>query len=197
MTRDPAPAPLPADLADLIARFKQLYAELDGRMRRQWNRSLPLEELLGDRWERAGALGFGDGTSIYQNSYVYGDVQVGRGTWIGPMTLLDGTGGLTIGDHCSISTGVQIYTHDTVSWALTGGKATPERQPVRIGDCTYIGSQTVIAKGVTIGDHVVIGACSFVNADIPPYSVAFGVPCRKAGRVVLHDGAGPSLELDR
>ncbi|MGQ9581832.1 MAG: acyltransferase [Armatimonadota bacterium] len=152
-------------------------------MRERWKRDLPFDEILFDRWERAKSLGFGEGSSIYHNSYVYGDVRVGKNTWIGPYTLLDGSGGLTIGDYCSISAGVHIYTHDTVKWAVSGGKAEYERAPVKIGNCCYIGSQTVITKGVTIGDHCVIGACSFVDRDIPPFTVAFGRPCRPVGRV--------------
>ena len=77
-------------------------------MRLRWNRDLPLEELLFDRWERARYLGFGAGASIYHTSYVFGDVRVGANTWIGPLTVLEGSGGLTIGAHCSISSGVQI-----------------------------------------------------------------------------------------
>jgi acetyltransferase-like isoleucine patch superfamily enzyme len=159
------------------------YESLRSRVRERWQRDLPFDELLFDRWERARTLGFGKGSSVYHNSYIYGDVQVGENTWIGPFTLLDGSGGLAIGSYCSISAGVQIYTHDTVKWALTGGRAAYERVPVVIGDCCYVGSQTVIAKGVTVGDHCVIGACSFVNRNIPPYSVAFGSPCRVVGRV--------------
>ncbi len=101
--------------------------------------------------------------------------------------LLDGSGGLTIGDCCSISTGVQIYTHDTVKWAVSGGKAEYERAPTKIGDCCYIGPHTVIVKGVTIGEHSVVGACGFVNRDIPPYSIVVGIPGRVVGQVVLHD----------
>jgi carbonic anhydrase/acetyltransferase-like protein (isoleucine patch superfamily) len=156
-----------------------------------------LEELLFDRWERARWLGFGEGASIHHNSYVYGDVRVGKQTWVGPFTLLDGSGGLTIGDYCSISAGVQIYTHDTVQWALTGGKTAAERAPVSIGDCCYIGSQTVIAKGVTVGDQAVIGACSFVNRDIPPRTLAFGVPCRPRGRVEFADDGSVVLVRDQ
>lgn len=166
-------------------------------MSARWQRDLPFDELLFDRWERARSLGFGEGTSIYHNSYVYGEVKVGKHTWIGPYTLLDGSGGLTIGDYCSISAGVHIYTHDTVRWALSGGKAAYERAPVAIGDCCHIGAQTVIAKGVTIGDHCVIGACSFVNRDVPPYTVAFGIPCRPAGRVEVGPSGEVTLHLDR
>lgn len=182
------------ELDELIRRARDLYRELDVRTRERWNRSLPIEELLFDRWERARALGFGEGASIYHDAYVYGDVRAGRNTWIGPHTLLDGSGGgIDIGAFCSISSGVQIYTHDSVRWALSGGTAEYERAPVRIGDCTYIGAQTVIAKGVTIGDHVVVAACSFVNRDVPPFTIVGGVPAKTLGRVVV-DGDTITLE---
>jgi acetyltransferase-like isoleucine patch superfamily enzyme len=171
------------DQRRLLDQLRSVYDELRSDMRQKWHRDLPFEELLFDRWQRARQLGFGDGTSIYHNSYVYGDVQVGQRTWIGPFTILDGSGGLRIGSNCSISAGVHIFTHDSVQWAVTGGVAPYERAPVSIGDCCYIGSQTVVAKGVTIGSHCVIGACSFVNRDLPPFTIASGAPCRPTGRV--------------
>lgn len=185
-----------AHFAQLRLEAQRLYERLRMAMRERWQRDLPLEELLFDRWERARSLGFGEGSSIYHNSYVLGDVKVGENTWIGPFTLLDGSGGLTIGSHCSISAGVQIYSHDTVKWAISGGKAAYERATVRIGDCCYIGSQTVIAKGVTIGEHSVIGSCAFVNRDIPPYTIAVGTPCRPVGRIVI-DGENVQLIYPR
>jgi len=163
----------------------ELYHRLRMTMKEEWDRDLPLEELLFDRWERARNLGFGEGTSIYHNSYVMWDVKVGKHTWIGPFVMLDGRGGIKIGDYCSISSGVHIYTHDTVKWALSGGKAEIEKSPVTIGSCTYIGSKTVITKGVSIGDHCVIGACSLVNKNIPSHSVAYGVPARVVGNVSI------------
>jgi len=170
---------------ELVNELKRIYKFLQTQMREKWNRDLPLEELLFDRWERARQLGFGEGTSIYHNSYVYGDVKVGKHTWIGPFTLLDGSGGLEIGDYCNISSGVQIYTHDTVKWAVSGGIAEYERAPVKVGNCCYIGPQTVIAKSVIIGDHSIIGACSFVNRDVPAYSIVAGMPGKVIGRVVI------------
>jgi len=171
-----------------------LYEKLRAAIRKQWKRDLPFEELLFDRWERAKSLGFGEGSSIYQNSYVYGDVTVGKNTWIGPYTLLDGSGGLVIGDYCSISAGVHIYTHDTVKWTLSGGKAEYERQPVRIGSCCYIGAETIITRGVQVGDHCLIGAGSFVNRDIPSFSIAFGAPCRIVGKVTVDQAGAVSLQ---
>jgi acetyltransferase-like isoleucine patch superfamily enzyme len=181
----------------LIQQVRQMYELSRAEMRSKWNRDLPFEELLFDRWERAKSLGFGEGTSIYHNSYVYGDVKVGKQTWIGPFTLLDGSGGLEIGDYCSISSGVQIYTHDTVRWAVSGGKAEYDRAPVKIGDCCHIGAQTIIAKGVSIGRHCVIGACSFVNRDVPPFTIAVGIPCRSVGRVDIDEDGQVSLVMEQ
>jgi acetyltransferase-like isoleucine patch superfamily enzyme len=190
-----APFP-PPEFETYITALRDARRRTGDAFRAKWSRDLPLDEVLFDRWERARALRFGPGASIYENSYVYGDVTVGQNTWIGPLTILDGSGGLSIGSYCSISSGVQIYTHDTVKWALTAGSAAAERKPVSIGDCCYVGSQTVISKGVTIGDHCVIGACSFVNRDLAPFSVAFGVPCRRAGTVRLDESGEVEIVWD-
>lgn len=85
-----------------------LHKALRDKIRKKWRRTLPLNEELLDRWEKAAYLGFGKGSTIYDTSIVIGDVKVGRSTWVGPFTVLDGTGGLRIGDFCSISSGAQI-----------------------------------------------------------------------------------------
>jgi acetyltransferase-like isoleucine patch superfamily enzyme len=180
---------------DLLASITELYRELRGRMAERWDRDLPFEELVFDRWERAEQLGFATGANIYQSSYVFGDVEVGERTWVGPLVVLDGTGGLVIGDHCCISPGAQIYTHDTIRRALEGGEGEAERSPVRIGDCTYIGANAVVLKGVEIGDHCVVGANSVIATDIPPYSVAMGAPARVRGEVVRGDDGEIRLRM--
>jgi len=106
-------------------------------------------------------------------------VSVGENTWIGPFTILDGSGGeLVIGSNCSISAGVQIYTHDTVARTLSGGVSPIEKASTHIGSNCYIGPNAIIQKGVRIGDGVIIGANSLVNRDIPSNTKAFGTPCR-------------------
>jgi acetyltransferase-like isoleucine patch superfamily enzyme len=164
-------------LADLRSLWAERRREVDGKHRR----TLPFGEYIVDRWEKARELGFGAGTSIYDSALVFGDVRVGDATWIGPFVILDGTGGLEIGSHCSISAGVQIYTHDTVNWALSGGQAAYEYAATSIGDNCYIGPNTVIARGVKIGSGCVIGANSLVLADVPAGSKAYGSPCKVAG----------------
>lgn len=174
---------------DLHLAMQALRQRLAAGMRENWRRDLPFGELLSDRFSRAASLGFGENASIYEASYVYGDVRVGEGTWVGPFTILDGTGGLTIGRHCSISAGVQIYTHDSVKWALSGGTAEYERAPVSIGNACYVGPTSVIAKGVTIGDHVLVAAGSLVTRDVAPLTIVGGTPAKPIGRVVFEDGA--------
>lgn len=172
--------------------IRELHEQLRAEVRQRWNRSLPFPDELFDRWERAAFLGFGDGASIYDASVVLGDVEVGESTWIGPFTVLDGSGGLSIGAHCSISSGVHIYTHDTVRRALTGGRAPISQAPVRIGDCTYVGPNAIVTRGVTIGSQCVIGAASMVNRDVPDRSIVFGTPGRVVGSVAV-DGDEVSL----
>ncbi|MFC3712431.1 acyltransferase [Sphingoaurantiacus capsulatus] len=183
------------DTKELAEALRKLNAEQEARLADSFNRSLPFQDGFFDRWERAERLGFGEKASIYNSTLVFGDVSVGEGTWVGPFVVLDGSAGLTIGKFCSISSGVQIYTHDTVAWALSGGKAPPKRAPVAIADCCYIGSQSIVAAGVTIGTQAVVAANSFVNRDVPPRTIVGGSPARPLGRVEI-DGDDIQLRYD-
>ena len=94
------------------------------------------------------------------------DVKVGKcSDW--PKCILDGSGGLEIGDFVSVSAGVQIYSHNTVSWSTSLGFENISKKPTKIGNGVYLGPNSVIQMGVTIGDQAVVGAMSFVNKDIP------------------------------
>lgn len=172
---------------ELLNELKQLLSSEANKVHGQWNRSLPFADYIVDRWEKASALGFGEGSSIYDSALVIGDVNVGRNCWVGPFVVLDGSGMLKIGDYCSISAGVQIYTHDTVDWAISGGELQAERAEVQIGSRCYIGPNTVVAKGVCIGDGCIIGAGSLVLEDIPAGSKAFGTPCKVVGKADVNE----------
>jgi acetyltransferase-like isoleucine patch superfamily enzyme len=56
-------------------------------------------------------------------------------------------------------------------------------EPVTIGDCAWIAADVTVLRGVTIGEHSVIGSRSLVTRDVPPHSLAFGVPARTRGPV--------------
>ena len=111
-----------------------------------------------------------------KHCFVTGTPVIGDGTWIGPYTVLDGKGGLTIGRNCSIAAGVHIYTHDMGDWAKNG---VIERAPVHIGDHVLIGPNAVICKGVTIGDDAQIGALSLVRRSVPAGKKAWGTPAKE------------------
>ena len=96
---------------------------------------------------------------------------------------MDGNGGLKIGKNCSISAGVQILTHDTVKWALSGGKCSYEYDSTSIGDCCFLGSHAVITKGVKIGKHSIVAAGAVVTKCFDDYSVVAGIPAKKIGFV--------------
>lgn len=157
-------------------------------IKKKYNRVLPVNELLSDRWEKANYIGCGEGTSIYDSSIIMGNVKIGNNVWIGPFTILEALNGeITIGDFCHISAGVHIYTHHTVKHVLTNGKKDFETGNVSIGNNCYIGPLSVITQGVEIGNYCVIGANSFVRSNIPSYSIAFGIPAKIVGKIVLNN----------
>lgn len=109
-------------------------------------------------------------------------VILGEDVWVGYYTLIDGSGGLEIGNKVSISSGVHIYTHDSSKFRAYNLKKDLKngthikRSPVKIGNNVQIGANSIITKGVTIGNNVIIGALTLVNKDIPDNSFVTGNP---------------------
>ncbi|RAP27573.1 acetyltransferase [Candidatus Marinamargulisbacteria bacterium SCGC AG-333-B06] len=167
----------------------KLQHQLRDETVKQYNRVNPFVEDITD-WKEKGEFLFGKGKNItvYNTCCVVGDVKVGKNTWIGPYTALDGGKyGIEIGEHCSISSGVNIVAHDTVKWALSGGNEDYEYAPIKVGKNCFIGTNAFISKGVTIGNFCVIGAGAVVTKDIPDYSIALGVPAEVKGEVMIHN----------
>lgn len=107
-------------------------------------------------------------------------VRIGKHVSINNFTLIDGTGGIEIGDYARISSNVTIVTHSLI-FKNPGipmklqGKTTAK---VVIGNDVLIGTGARILPGVKIGDGSVIGAGAVVTKNIPPYSIAAGVPAK-------------------
>ena len=59
--------------------------------------------------------------------------------------------------------------------------------PIHIGNKVWIGANSVVLPGVTIGDNSVIGAGSIVTRDIPANVVAVGNPCRVLREITERD----------
>jgi len=168
----------------MLETLRALQRALQREKLEKYKRRVSFGDLVTDRWENAKEYGFGEGTSCYDSVLVLGDVRVGRHTWIGPNVILDGSGGgLTIGDYCSISAGVHIYTHTTVRHSVSLGKEPVERRPSAVGHGVYIGPNSIVTMGVTIGDQAVIGALSLVNHDVPARKKAWGCPATIRGDV--------------
>lgn len=129
-----------------------------------------------------------------EHAWIVGEPTIGAGTWIGAFTVIDGSGGLTIGEGCDIASGVHIYTHSSAFRCVSGRRrATVDRAPVTIGDRVFIGANSVIQMGVKIGDEAIISAGSVVTRDVAPRTVVSGVPARLSGYVDLSDAVAPVI----
>ena len=93
-----------------------------------------------------------------------------------------------IGENALIAPNVQIYTasHPTNAIDRFGEPkedgsfefCKTQTAPVHIGDNVWIGEKAAILAGVTIGEGAIIGANAVVTKNIPPYSIAAGIPAR-------------------
>jgi acetyltransferase-like isoleucine patch superfamily enzyme len=108
-------------------------------------------------------------------------VRIGNGTYVNYATSISAHHEVTIGDNCLIGNYVVIMDSDyhDVHDRTRGGYAAS----VVIEDDVWIGIRATILKGVRIGRGSVIGAGAVVTEDIPPGSVAFGVPARVVRRL--------------
>ncbi|RDV45530.1 acyltransferase [Leifsonia sp. ku-ls] len=128
------------------------------------------------------------------HAWIVGEPVIGEGTWIGAFTVIDGSGGLTVGAGCDIASGVHIYTHSSAKRCVSGRRYPQvDRAPVTIGDRVFIGANAVINMGVTIGDEAIVGAGAVVNDDVPARTVVGGVPARVIGVVDLADPENPTV----
>ena len=83
---------------------------------------------------------------------------------------------ITIGDDVTMSTRVTVMAHDASTKKTLGYTKIGQ---VHIGNHVFIGANTTILPGVTIGDYAVIGAGSVVTHDISARTVAAGVPAKE------------------
>ena len=176
-------------MIDLKKELFHLQQKLRDETMEKYKRVNPFVEDITD-WKERGEYLFGKGKNItvYNTCTVVGNVKVGESTWIGPYTALDGGNtSITIGNNCSISSGVNIVGHDSVKWALSGGKQKYEYAPIKIGNNCYIGTNVVITKGVGIGNHCLVGANAVVTRSFPDFSIILGVPGKLAGKVIVEE----------
>jgi len=132
------------------------------------------------------------------------NVEIGASTWLrsdlGPVVIAVFEGAtLTLGPECFLN-GAHLSCKERVTlgrraWVGPGSRVFdadqhdfdadhPERsEPVSIGDHVWVASDVTVLRGVTIGDHAIVGSRSVVTKDVPPHRVAVGAPATLRGEV--------------
>lgn len=130
-------------------------------------------------------IGIDIGNSSIICDYVHmathnGQIKIGNNTAINHFCEIQGTGGLIIGDNVAVGPHVSIFpfSHRFQKRDELIAKQGKDIKGIKIGNDVWIGANSVILDGVTIGDGVVIGAGAVVNSDLPNYSIAVGVPAK-------------------
>ncbi len=107
-------------------------------------------------------ISLGKGVAINRGCEFYASFLVPAGT-------------ITVGDNVTFSPNVKLYTigHDPSTKSLRDLAG-----PIVIESHAWIAADSIILPNVTIGEGAVIGAGSVVTRDIPPYTIAVGVPAK-------------------
>jgi acetyltransferase-like isoleucine patch superfamily enzyme len=99
-----------------------------------------------------------------------GRIIIGNGTYLNRNTEIIAQHEVRIGRDCMIAWDVVIM--DTDQHGRDDGP--PLARPVIIGNHVWIGCRALILKGVSIGDHAIIGAGAIVTHDVPPSGIVTG-----------------------
>lgn len=105
------------------------------------------------------------------------NTHIGDNVFINACCNFQDHGGVYIGDRCQIG-------HNVVFATLNHGLKPQDRRtmtpaPIRLGKNVWVGSNSTILQGVTVGDNAVIAAGAVVTKDVPANTVVGGVPARK------------------
>jgi acetyltransferase-like isoleucine patch superfamily enzyme len=115
-------------------------------------------------------------------THTYG-IEVGRHFSVNTGTLLDGRGGIRIGDWVMVGPQVVIVSseHQHRQTDRPMASLDHEMRPVVIEDDVWIGAHAFIRGGIRIGRGAVVAAGSMVVNDVEPGAVVAGVPARVVG----------------
>ncbi len=111
-------------------------------------------------------------------SFAGGTLEIGERTLVNYGGSIAAADLVRIGARCLIGTHAIIMDNDFHHIEPERRLEFPKSRPVVIGDNVWIGARVIVLGGVTIGDDSCIGAGSLVTEDIPPRTLAAGVPAR-------------------
>jgi len=97
------------------------------------------------------------------------NLKLGKYVDIGAFTYINAKNGVIIEDNVQIGSHCSIYSISTID---------NKKGKVVLKKNCKVGTHSVIMPGVTIGENSIIGACSFVDRDIPANVIAFGIPVK-------------------
>jgi acetyltransferase-like isoleucine patch superfamily enzyme len=131
----------------------------------------------------------GDGAALRAHG---GRVTLGAKVVLGGGSTVNAYLDVSIGDGTLIAEGVHItdFDHRTDRVDVPIKDQGVVMSPVRIGADVWLGRGVTVLRGVDIGQGSVVGAHAVVTRDIPPYSVAVGVPARVIGSRIPEDRPG-------
>jgi acetyltransferase-like isoleucine patch superfamily enzyme len=109
-----------------------------------------------------------------------GRITLGRDVFLGPYCVIYGHGGVEIGPETLVSMHCRILSssHTIPPPAIAIRTQGDVQQPTRIGRDVWLGAGVTVLGGVTIGDGCIVGAGAVVSHDLPPFSIALGIPAR-------------------
>jgi acetyltransferase-like isoleucine patch superfamily enzyme len=115
-------------------------------------------------------------------THSYG-MRVGSGFSVNTGALLDGRGGIRIGNDVLVGPYAVItssdHAHEQLDLPMTS--VDHVMAPVCIGDDVWIGAHAVVTGGVEIGNGAVVAAGAVVTRDVPAYAIVGGVPATVIG----------------
>ncbi|RZK39372.1 MAG: acyltransferase [Pedobacter sp.] len=109
-----------------------------------------------------------------------GKIKINENTFLGEYVIFYGHGGIEVGSNTLIAmhTCIVSSNHSVPNQSKLIRDQNDLILPVKIGDDVWIGAGVKILGGVTIGNGCVIGAGSVVTKNLPPYSIAMGIPAK-------------------
>ena len=108
---------------------------------------------------------------------------IGSNVYIGPRCLFDLTSQVRIDDQVSVSAQVSFITHLDVGNQPLKQRIPRKEGPIHVRKGAWIGVNTTVLHGVTVGEYAMVGAMSLVNQEIPRECVAVGIPCKVVRRL--------------